>query len=54
MEDSLKISENADGSFTLEWDKEDPKWSFLNDLTSAEIQVIVEQAIEEELKRHGK
>lgn len=50
MEDSLKITENADGTFTMDWDKEDPKWSFLNNLTSAEIQVIMEQAIKEELQ----
>jgi hypothetical protein len=52
--DSLKITENADGTFTMDWDKEDPKWSWMNSLTSAEIQVIVQQAVEEELKRHGK
>ena len=51
MEDSLKIIENADGSFAMEWDKADPKWSWLNSLTSKEIQVIVEQAIKEELQR---
>jgi hypothetical protein len=34
----------------MEWDKEDPKWSWLNSLTSAEIQVIMEQAIKEELQ----
>jgi hypothetical protein len=50
--DSLKITENADGTFTMDWDKEDPKWSWLNGLTSAEIQVIMEQAIEEELNRN--
>ena len=48
--DSLKIIENADGTFAMEWDKEDPKWSWLNGLTSAEIQVIMEQAINEELQ----
>jgi hypothetical protein len=52
--DSLKITENADGTFTMDWDKEDPKWSWMNSLTSAEIQVIVQQAVEEELKRYGK
>jgi hypothetical protein len=52
--DTLKITENADGTFTMDWDKEDPKWSWMNSLTSAEIQVIVQQAVEEELKRHGK
>ena len=49
-EDSLKITENADGTFTMDWDKEDPKWSWLNGLTSKEIQVIMEQAIKEELQ----
>jgi|TARA_B100000902_G_C27150675_1_gene833573 hypothetical protein len=43
--DSLAIKQNNDGSFTVEWDKKDPQWEFLNDLTSEEIQVIIEQAI---------
>ena len=43
--DSLKINQNEDGSFTVEWDKEDPDWKWMNDLTSKEIQVIIEQAI---------
>jgi hypothetical protein len=47
--DTLKIIENADGSFTMDWDKEDPKWSWMNSLTSAEIQVIVQQAVKEHL-----
>lgn len=50
MEDSLKITENADGTFTMDWDKEDPKWSWLNNLTSKEIQIIVEQAIKDNLE----
>ena len=50
--DTLKITENADGTFTMDWDKQDPKWSWLNGLTSKEIQVIVEQAIKEELQNH--
>mgnify|MGYP003118376734 FL=1 len=43
--DSLAINKNDDGSFTVEWDKQDPNWKWLNDLTSKEIQVIIEQAI---------
>lgn len=35
--DTLKINENADGTFTLEWDPEDPKWSWMNDVSSDEI-----------------
>jgi len=30
-----------------EWDKEDPDWKWLNGLTSKEIQIIVEQAIQD-------
>mgnify|MGYP001259897145 CR=1 FL=1 len=44
--DSLKIKQNSDGSFSMEWDKQDPNWKFLNNLTSKEIQVIMEQAIQ--------
>ena len=42
------ISENQskkDGSFTVEWDKQDPEWSWMNNLTSKEIQGIMEKAI---------
>ena len=47
--DSLKIHQNEDGSFSMEWDKEDPDWKWLNGLTSKEIQVIMEQAIKDYL-----
>ena len=47
MNDSLKIHQNDDGSFSLEWDKEDPQWSWLNGLTSEQLQVIIEQAIKD-------
>ena len=46
---SLKISQNEDGSFSVEWDKNDPQWSFLNNFTSKEIQVFIEEAIRQEL-----
>ena len=45
MNDSLKVNQNEDGSFSLEWDRQDPNWKFLNDLTSKEILVIIDQAI---------
>ena len=47
--DSLKISQNEDGTFSMEWDKQDPRWSFLNGLTSKEVQIIMEQAIQDYL-----
>lgn len=54
MDDTLKITENADGSFTMDWDPEDPNWKWLNGLTSKEIQVIVEQAIKDYIETNGK
>ena len=48
MSDSLKVTQNEDGSFTLDWDREDPEWSWMNNLTSKELQDIVEQVIRED------
>jgi len=45
MQDSLKINKRDDGSFEVEWDKKDPNWMFMNDLTSEEIESIVQEAI---------
>ena len=47
--DSLKVEQNQDGTFTLEWDKDDPKWSFLNGMTAKEIQDMVQTAVKEGL-----
>jgi len=52
MEDSLKIIEQPDGSFAIEWDKDDQKWNWLNGKTSAEISAIVEEAIKHSLKEN--
>ena len=48
-DDSLKITQNEDKSFTLDWDPQDPRWSFLNGLKSKEVQVSMEQAIKDYL-----
>jgi hypothetical protein len=48
-EDSLKISQNEDGSFTMDWDPQDSRWSWLNGLTSKEVSVIMGQAIQDYL-----
>ena len=49
MKDSLKVDQNKDGTFSLEWDKDDPNWKFLNGKTSKEIQEIVNQVIKDGL-----
>ena len=48
--DSLKVKENPDGSFEISWDDKDPKWSWMNGLTEAEIQIIMENAIKNHLE----
>jgi hypothetical protein len=53
MSDSLKIIKNEDGSYMAEWDKEDPTWNFMNNLTSKEIQVMIQQAIQESKNTNG-
>jgi hypothetical protein len=50
MEDSLKITEQPDGSFEITWDKNDPNWAFMNSLTNEQVQIIIKQAINEELQ----
>jgi hypothetical protein len=45
--DTLRITQNEDGSYTVDWSPDDPKWKFMNNLTSKEIQIIMEQAIED-------
>ena len=48
--DTLSVKENPDGSFEITWDKNDPKWSFMNGLTNEQVQIIIKQAINEELQ----
>ena len=52
MEDTFHIKQNEDGSYTAEWDPQDPNWKWLNNLTSKELQVIIQQAIQEEHNAH--
>jgi len=53
MKDSLKVDQNKDGTFSLEWDKDDPNWSWLNNMTSKEIQSFMEKAIKDGLDSHA-
>ena len=43
---SLKINQNNAGSYTVEWDRKDPEWNWMNNLTSEEIQGIIEKAVQ--------
>jgi hypothetical protein len=44
---SLKITQNPDSSYTMDWDRKDPMWSWLNSLTNEQIQIIVQEAIQD-------
>ena len=48
---SLKVVQHKNGSYELQWDKQDPEWKFLNHLTDAEIQSIIQKAIQ--MDRNG-
>ena len=52
QKDTLKIQQNKDGSFTVDWDKNDPEWKWLNNLTSKEIQTFVEDAVKDDRTIH--
>ena len=54
VEMSLKINQNDNGSFTVEWDKKDPDWMFLNQLTSEQIQDMISEVIKNDLNESGK
>jgi hypothetical protein len=46
----IKVAENPDGSFTLEWDENHPSLQFLNDMTPTEIEEWFIKAMKDTLK----
>jgi hypothetical protein len=44
--DSFKVTQNTDGTFTIEWDEKDPKYEFLNHLTEDQIKDIIMKNVE--------
>jgi len=48
--DTLSIVEQPDGSYEITWDKNDLKWGWMNSLTNEQVQIIMKQAINEELQ----
>ncbi|AFK66402.1 hypothetical protein SWPG_00154 [Synechococcus phage S-CBM2] len=45
--DSLKVTQLEDGTFSFEWDPNDPKWSWLNDISEDEFTKFVHTAIQQ-------
>jgi hypothetical protein len=50
--DSLIVTENEDGTIRIEWDSQDPKYSFLNGLTEEQVTAILEQILMEYTQKH--
>jgi len=46
-EDSLRVSENDDGTLAIEWDPNDPKYAIFNTMTEDELQDYITKALEQ-------
>lgn len=51
-EDSLRVTENEDGSFAVEWDPNDPRYVMLNDMSQPELEEFFNKALEEFIKQY--
>lgn len=51
-DDGLNVTENDDGTFTLEWDPCDSRWSVLNGMTSEEIGDMIMKQVKLHLENH--
>lgn len=45
--DSLKVTQNEDGTFMLEWDPDDDTWSWLNTMSEEEISQVISEHLKE-------
>jgi len=52
-EDSLKVSENDDGTFVIEWDPNDPRYAIFNDMTEEQITELIIQGLRERVEGFG-
>lgn len=52
-DDSLKVTENEDGTFTIEWDPNDPRYSLFNGLNEEQMNELLNQAIHDKLVAEG-
>ena len=53
IEDSLKVTENDDGTFTIEWDPCDSRYSVWNDLTQEQMSAMIEESIKKLIEELG-
>jgi hypothetical protein len=48
--DSLKVTEQEDGTFQVEWDPNDPRYMFLNELSEDQLNDLFNTALAEQIK----
>ncbi len=53
IEDSLKVTENEDGTFTIEWDPCDSRYSVWNDMTQEQMSAMIEESIKKLIEELG-
>ena len=46
----MTVKENEDGSFTLEWDKNDPRYAMFNQSSEEQITVMFKQGLMQIIK----
>ena len=49
----LDVIQNDDGTFTLEWDQQDPRWQVLNDLDEDQITAIIQEQLQLDIDDNG-
>ena len=49
--DGLTVNENEDGTFTLEWNENDPRYAVFNGMSEEEIQAMLEYGLQKMLEQ---
>lgn len=49
-EDSLKVTQNDDGSFAIEWDPNDPRYSMFNDMSEEQISAMITHGLQQKIE----
>lgn len=39
--DGISVKQNDDGTFTIEWDSQDPRWAMFNDYTQQDFENMI-------------
>ena len=50
--DSLKVTENDDGTFAIEWDPNDPRYALFNEMTEEQLNDYIIKALKEFIKQN--